>query len=530
LLHDGIETDEVEVLSFGVRFLRRSAFVLVLLAAGAGPSMADTASDAIQATLQASGVLALDGHALDRTALTMIYQKRTFQPIWDDAHQQSFQHALEEADSHGLDASSYNVSATEPTTRDVLLTDAFLRYASALARGRVAPTNFETDWRIPSPAFDADKVMNAVIAGDVSVVLAGLAPHDQAYERLRVALTRYRALAEQPWHGLFISNQLAPGDHDDIIPALRERLVAEGYLQPADRDDPTLYDPALSAAVSHYQTTHGLPIDGALGKLTVASLNISPDLRVRQIRWNLERWRSMPRVFTGNRIEINIPAATATLYDGDQPVRAIRAIVGAAIHPTPVMRTRMSSVTLNPYWNVPASIIEKEIRPMLKRDSNYLKRFNFAYVETRSGGGTHLVQLPGPGNSLGQVKFEMPNIDDVYMHDTPEKRVFGLARRYMSHGCVRVENPRELARIVLDSDQWSRNAIDQAIATGQTQSVALKHSLPVYFLYWTAFSDADGTVEFRDDIYGRDQRLAGALAAREAAERLAVTENVGTRG
>ena len=514
---------------FGVPFLRRFAFVLVLLSAGAGQSFADTASDGIQTTLQADGVLALDSHALDRAALTTIYQKRAFQPIWDDARQDAFRHALEEADSHGLDASSYTVSATDPTARELLLTDSFLRYAGALSRGRVSPTAFEADWRIPSPAFDADKVMDAALAGDVSVVLAGLAPHDQAYEKLRAALQRYRTMTDQPWHALIIANQLSPGDHDDVISALRDRLVAEGYLASNDSTDPTLYDPALSAAVSHYQTAHGLPVDGALGKLTVASLNISPDTRVKQIRWNLERWRSLPRVLSGSRIEINVPAAVATLYNGEEPTRVIRAIVGAAIHPTPVMRTRMSSVLLNPPWNVPSSIIEKEIRPMLKRDPNYLKRFNFAYVENANG-GSRLIQLPGPGNSLGQVKFNMPNMDDVYMHDTPEKRVFALARRYMSHGCVRVENPRELARIVLDSDQWSREAIDQAIATGQTQTVALKHSLPVYFLYWTAFTDADGTVEFRDDIYGRDQRLAGALAAREAAEHLAVTQNIGTRG
>jgi murein L,D-transpeptidase YcbB/YkuD len=145
-------------------------------------------------------------------------------------------------------------------------------------------------------------------------------------------------------------------------------------------------------------------------------------------------------------------------------------------------------------------------------------------------GGKVLEQLPGPKNSLGQVKFEMPNPDDIYMHDTPEQRIFGLSRRYVSHGCIRVEDPRELARILLDSDEWSREAIDAAIATGETQRIPLAKSLPVYVLYWTAFVDPDGTVEFRDDIYGRDKRLAEALAAQAAADHLAETGGNGHNG
>lgn len=165
---------------------------------------------------------------------------------------------------------------------------------------------------------------------------------------------------------------------------------------------------------------------------------------------------------------------------------------------------------------------------MLKRDPNYLQRFGFAYQEMN--GGKALVQHPGPTNSLGLVKFEMPNSDDIYMHDTPERQLFSLSRRYISHGCVRVEDPRELARILLNSDQWSRDAIDAAIATGQTKSIPLHKTLPVYVLYFTAFVDPDGTIEFRDDIYGRDRRLAQALAARAVADHLAASEGKGTSG
>lgn len=498
-------------------------------ALAAGPAVRGVTSANLQAALSGGDPLVLAGRALDQAMLNAVYQAHGYQPVWTDQREQSFLGALDSAQSHGLDASAYKVAAAKPVVRELLLTDAFLRYASALARGRVGPQDFETDWRIDRPAFDPGQVFDAAMAGDVGTVLAALAPHEDEYERLRAALQRYTTLAKTPWHVLFAPTTIQPGDRSDVIKDLRDRLVAEGYLdgkQPAA--DPSFFGPALSAAVSRFQATHGLPVDGAIGKLTLAALNVSPALRARQIRWNLERWRSLPRIDAPYRIEVNAAAALATLYDANQPVRVMRAIVGAAVHPTPVLRARMNSVLLNPPWVVPSSIIENEIRPMLKRDPNYLQRFGFVYQDIR--GGKELVQVPGPTNSLGQVKFEMPNPDDIYMHDTPERQLFALSRRYISHGCVRVEDPRELARILLNSDQWSRDAIDTAIATGQTQSIPLHKSLPVYVLYFTAFVDPDGTVEFRDDVYGRDRRLAEALAARAAADHLAATQDKGTSG
>jgi L,D-transpeptidase YcbB len=490
---------------------------------------AGTPAAAIYTALSGSNSLVLGGRALDQATLITLYGPRGFQPIWTEARQDSFHHALDEADSHGLDAHGFAVTTTQPASRELLLTDAFLRYATALARGRVNPKDFETDWRLAPPAFNAGQAFGAAINGDVGAVLAALAPHEPEYERLREALHRYAALDSKAWHVLFSPVTVQLGDHGDIVKDLRDRLIAEGYLDAATvSDDPATFDQTLSEAVSKFQAAHGLPVDGSVGKLTLASLNVSPALRARQIRWNLERWRSLPRIDMAARIEVNVPAAQAVLFVNGEPARVMRTIVGSAIHPTPVLRARMTSVLLNPPWVVPASIIKNEIQPMLKKNPNYLDRFGFAYWDVR--GGKELVQVPGPTNSLGQVKFEMPNSDDIYMHDTPERRLFGLSRRYISHGCVRVEDPRGLAQVLLDSDQWSRDAIDAAIATGQTQKVPLHKSLPVYVLYWTAFVDPDGTVEFRDDVYGRDRRLAEALAARAAADHLAASGDKGRSG
>ena len=547
----------------GELFPRAARLVLLLgmlAGAGAAPGWAADASApdsaAIAAALHGPDPLAAAGHTLDKPALIALYEPRGFRPVWTEQREQSYRHALEDADAHGLDAASYAVATSKPVARELLLTDSFLRYAEALAHGLVPPQSFETDWRIDPPPFDGAKIFAAAVDGDVATVLAALAPHEPGYERLREALGRYTALAQKPWHSLSSPAPIQPGGHADIVPALRDRLIAEAYLEAAPppdasqqapdasqpvadasrpaadasqpaadasrpASDPTLYDPTLAAAVSRFQARHGLTVDGSVGRLTLAALNVSPALRVRQIRWNLERWRSLPRIDAPNRIEVNVAAAQATLYQDGVAVRVMKTIVGATIHPTPVLRARMQSVLFNPPWMVPSSIIENEIRPALKKDPKYLQRQNLVYQDV--DGGKQLIQIPGPKNSLGQVKFEMPNPDDIYMHDTPEQRLFMLSRRFISHGCIRVEDPRELARILLDSDDWSREAIDAAIATGQTQSVPLHKTLPVYVLYWTAFVDPDGTIEFRDDAYGRDRRLADALGVRVAGDHVAAT-------
>ena len=505
----------------------RFAILVAVLSAWAGAALAAPANlpdrAAIAGMLETEGALAIAGRPLDRPFLQALYTKRDFQPIWSEERVAALRRALDDAPSHGIDAAPLPPASPKAADRELLLTDAFLRYAAALARGRVAPGDFESDWRIAAPAFDPAKLLEAATTGDIVKLLADLAPHEAAYERLRLALAHYRELAKSPWPQLKTS-PLKPGDQSEAVLQLRDRLAAEGLLAPPDLDgDPGIYDESLKAAVSRFQETHGLTIDGSAGRATLAALNVSAAMRVKQIRWNLERWRSLPRINATTRVEVNVPAAMAVLYQEDQPAKVMKTIVGAVVHPTPVLRARMQSVLFNPPWNVPSSIIENEIRPALKKDPRYLQKGNYAYVEVN--GGRQLVQLPGPKNALGQIKFEMPNPDDIYMHDTPDKRLFGQARRALSHGCVRVEDPRDFARLVLASPDWSLEAIDAAIAAKVTRSVPLPHTIPVYMLYWTAFVDSDGTIEFRDDLYGRDKRLAEALAAQDAMDHVAVAAN-----
>lgn len=476
------------------------------------PAGAEETTPELRGLLAAESGLRLDGRELDRAALLGIYQAHDFTPLWigEPKREAALLRALGGAAEHGLDPASFAVPPAPPAERELLLTDAFLRYATALARGRVEAHELEPDWAFSAPAFDPGAALDRALAGDVGAVLAGLAPAEPSYTQLQDGLARYRRIAAGGgWRQLPEISKLKRDDHGPAVTALRRRLAAEGYL--AGDALAGGFDSAVEGAVRRFQAQHGIAADGAVGPDTFRALNVPAAARIEQIRANLERWRELPHSWPKTRIEVNVPAATLTVIENGEPRLVMRAIVGAEDHPTPVMRAHMSAVLFNPSWTIPASIVKNEILPKAKRDAKYLERNHYVYR------GAVLQQLPGAGNALGRVKFEMPNVYDVYLHDTPSRPLFKRVSRSLSHGCVRLENPRELALYLLSG--WAAEDIDRVIAAGLTERVALRRSLPVYLLYWTAFVDAEGAVEFRDDVYARDQRLTTALAARDADER-----------
>jgi murein L,D-transpeptidase YcbB/YkuD len=506
-----------------------SLLALLLLAAGAPSGVpsaeaADSAQDglrtALKGLLAGDEVLTLAGRTLDRPALAKLYESRGYEPIWTGApdRESALEKALAEASAHGMDPAAFAVPPAKPEERELLLTDAFLRYAAALAQGRVSSAAIENDWALPAPRFDAVAALDRAAGGDPAAVLEALAPSEPAYKGLQAALVRYRAIvASGGWPRVPRVGKLVRGDVSAAVATLRRRLIAEGFL-PAD-DSGREFDAALEGALKRFQALHGIAVDGQVGHDTYEALNVPAAVRLEQIRDNLERWREMPREWPATRIEVNVPAAWLTVIEHGEPGLSMRAIVGAEKHPTPVLRARMNAVLFNPPWNIPDSIVRKEVMPHMRRDPHYLDRNHYVYVG--EPGRSALRQLPGPDNALGRIKFELPNVYDVYLHDTPSHPLFSRVIRTLSHGCVRLEDPRDLALYVLAGGKtsWSLDDIDGAIAEGDTRRVPLPHSIPVYLLYWTAFIDPDGSLEFRDDIYGRDLRLAAAIDARDAQER-----------
>ena len=340
------------------------------------------------------------------------------------------------------------VPAGKPEERDLLLTDAFLRYAQALAQGRVNSAKIESDWALPVPEFDGAAVFAAETGGDPAAALAALAPAHEPYRRLQAALQRYRAIAAAGgWPSVpetARQPKLKRGDHGPAVAALRRRLAVEGFIADTGGDS---FDMPLEVAVKRYQAQNGLETDGHVGHDSFAALNVTAAARVEQIRDNLERWREMPRDFPATRIEVNIPAAWLTVYDDGLRGIGMRAIVGAEIHPTPVLTAEMNAVLFNPPWNIPISIMKKEILRHARTDPDYMEKNHYVYVSQH--GYSTIRQLPGPGNALGRIKFELPNIYDVYLHDTPTHSLFNKVLRNLSHGCVRLEDPRGLALHVL---------------------------------------------------------------------------------
>ncbi len=249
---------------------------------------------------------------------------------------------------------------------------------------------------------------------------------------------------------------------------------------------------------------------------------MNPTGHLDQIRINMERWRWMPRDLGDRYILVNVPAYQMQVMEGDKPALAMRVVVGDPKHTTPLFSDEMTTVVFSPNWNVPESIIRKEMLPKLVNDPDYLERQDIQVVGTSGEAvdttavdweddsavnGLHFRQEPGPKNALGLVKFLFPNQFDVYLHDTPSHSLFNKERRALSHGCIRVENPVALAQYVLrDRPEWTAERISTAMNAGQEQGVPLKEKLPVHIAYFTAWVNADGTVTYTDDPYHLDEK------------------------
>jgi murein L,D-transpeptidase YcbB/YkuD len=504
-------------------------------------------AEEIRVELRATGPFQSAGFKLDRERLAVAYGARGFEPIWAARPDMvaALMGTLRNAKREGLDPEAFDFGRLKtalagddltPLDRELLLGDRFLAYGQVMAQGRVAPGSLEQDWLLVRPDFDAAGAFAALTqSGDVSAALQGLLPTSLDYDRLRLAAQTYNALADAGgWPTIEADHKIEPGQKGDLVQALRKRLAVEGDLPDAEREGDA-YDAAVTAAVKRFQTRHGLLVDGRVGASTLKELNVSAADRVEQIQISLERWREISRNPPATRIVVNIPAAMLIFYRNGAPELRSRVVVGAPEHPTPVLAASIVSVLFNPPWNVPASIIKKEIQPRLARDPGYLARNHYMIIG-RAGGdpyggdvdwktsdllrrGWRLRQEPGPWNALGSVKFELPNSEDIYLHDTPSRPLFARSMRALSHGCVRVEAVRPLAMTLL-GDHWPTEAVNQAIADGETHRVSVKTPIPVYLVYFTAFVDEDGTVEFRDDVYGRDSRMATALADLEMRRRV----------
>jgi len=447
--------------------------------------------------------------AVEWNSLRAFYNLRGDAPAWIDSPEaeadgQVLQAALAQASADGLTAADYRVTpvvgygaATSwlDAETDIRETNAALRYVSDMRDGRSWLREVDDDVELPVDYFDpVHETTLALQNRNLSTFLGGLAPPHPEYARLKALLAKYNsATAQGGWQGTF-------SKHGKGRDELQRRLSFE--------DDSIANDDDLSDAIQKFQAHHGLDVNGALDHDTIQALNVPASQRALEIEANMERWRWMPRSFEQRYVMVNVPTQKLEVVDNGTIALTSPVIVGKPEAPTPILRADANGVTVNPPWNIPTKIMRKEILPKLHADPGYLREHNMVW---REGGG--IQQRPGGKNALGRVKLDLPNRFDVYLHDTPSKKLFGRDERDLSHGCVRVEKILPLASYALTGDDSSVSSLSSAVASGKTKYFPLSEPLPIYIAYWTVFVDADGSVEFRPDLYDRDQRLLAALAS-----------------
>lgn len=499
--------------------------------------------------IRALGSLEIDG--VDIAAIHLLpefYERRSFAPGWRSPdHASDLLDRIRRTYDEGLDPADYHLAAVErgieawaageltPGARadlDLVLTDAVIRVAYHQLFGKVDPSTLDPNWNLDRSFGVRDPVgglSRALEAPSLRAVMDESFAWPPEYDRLRDALVRYRALAaDGGWPKVPGGAALKPGMRGPRVAALRERLQLTGEIDDGAVDDPETYDDTLEEAVAGYQRRQGLDADGVAGKQTIAALNVPVEKRIDQLRVNLERGRWVLRNLPGEFVLVNIAGFVAWHQQTGLERWEARVQVGKPYRKTPVFRADMKYVVFNPTWTVPPTILRKDVAPAIKKDVSYLERKNMVLLDragNRVDPGTvdwasidparfpYVVrQEPGPNNALGRVKFIFPNEHFVFLHDTPSRSLFDRAERTFSSGCIRVEDPLDLAaRLLDDQDKWTAETIAETLEGGKQTTVYLSKPHPVLLLYWTVSIDPDGAVGFLLDVYGRDPAVLDAL-------------------
>jgi murein L,D-transpeptidase YcbB/YkuD len=411
---------------------------------------------------------------------------------------------------------------------DFEMTSAFFGYSRDLAFGRVDTKTACTNWQASRDPIDLPSLLEASLrSDDFGSAYAQLVPKSPQYAGLKEQLQIYSALQSHSWPAI-PAGRWKIGDSEEAIAPLRERLEILEHLK-SDGSEREMFDARLEMAVKTFQSGHGLRVDGVVGPETSEQLNVRPEERARQIAANMERIRWLPDRLPDRVLVVNIPAFSLSLFEGGKPVLRARTIVGKVTWCSPVfLNSEITKIILNPAWDVPRAIAVREILPLVRKNLSYLAK-NQIRVYGQSGridpssinwgqisAGNfpyHLQQEPGPGNSLGQIKFYFYNKGDCYLHDTPAKALFEKSTRALSHGCIRVEKAFDLAVEILRGSEWSAENLRQEIDSGSRQTITLDSPVPIYLVYITCWVDDQGEIQFRRDIYGQDLALLRLLDA-----------------
>ncbi len=473
----------------------------------------------------------------------LFYKNRNFQYAWFNKKGMTqavpnFQNQLQNY-SNDFDDKTFNnaqldtlitMIKTNPNTKEIdknqreklelILTTTFFKYSEKAFSG-IDKNARKLDWFIPRAKKNYQVLLDSLILKDENDKT--YEPVNIYYSKLKEKLRLYRDIQKKGGFPVIKSNQefLTKTESDSTVLQVKKRLVLSSDLKVNDNN--LVYTMDLVRAISNFQQRVGLPENGKLDFKTIAEMNKTVDFRIKQMLVNLERLRWVPVEIENNYLLVNIPEYKLHVFENKKLIWETNVVVGKAAKQTSIFRGNISKIILNPYWNVPTSIINKEILPHLKRNTNYLSRNN---MEVVSGGKVinprtinwnkysknipfEIRQKPGNNNSLGKMKFLFPNSYSIYLHDTPSKELFDRNKRDFSHGCIRVENPKKLAMYLLRNDKnWNQVNVDKVLQTNTETGIEIKPTIPVYITYFTAWVDVKGNLNFRNDIYNLDEELA----------------------
>ena len=483
---------------------------------------------------------------LDELAVVDFYSERKYQPLWSDANgrlHRAFDllHIIIHAEAEGLNPSDYYLkeirkywalSGVDAAIRlDLFLSAALFRYSSHVYSGKYNPLDMDIDWHIENKPLDVGSLFSTVSGKKtIAPLLEKLPPQHSGYQLLKTELQRLRELEQKGgWQRFENGPTLRAGAQHKQVLQLRQRLEITGDRVEDSFPDMDIFDYGFAEAVKRFQLRHGLTVDGHVGPQTRRALNITVSERIRQISINMERWRWMPRTLEKRYLMVNMTGFEIHIMENDLSVLSMPVIIGNSFRSTPSFSGLVSQMKYNPYWTIPTNLALKDIIPKQMRDPSFfakksIKLFrgweNAQEIDPQTVNWNKVVKMgkdhfpywlrqePGPKNSLGMVKFLFSNPYDIYLHGTPDLHLFDRIVRTFSSGCIRVKDPVRLAAYLLNDDsQQKEEEILANIFLAGNQSVILPIAVPIYLVYWTAWVDQDGHLNFRDDIYGRDASL-----------------------
>jgi murein L,D-transpeptidase YcbB/YkuD len=534
--------------------LKVSALFLTLLASLPATSQAQTSSNEqiqyLSEQLLLGSEVTVAGAALAASnIIPEFYSRREFTPAWTDDDQiGEFVDLIGKAYEEGLDPGDYlhaELSGLVDAHRqnpddadlqgklDILLTESLSRYGNHLVFGKVDPAQLDENWnwsQRPDGRDPVTLVQQAIDADSITAFIENFLDRGPIYRRLREVLGEYRDLKDAGgWPLVDAGPTLRSGMENESISVIRKRLAVTADLPQSEDNRSQVFDAALEQGVRNFQDRHNLDADGVIGAQTLAAMNITVDERIDQIRVNFERFRWVARDMEDELVITNIAAFQTVLVRDREIVWSGRSQVGRFYRQTPVFTAKIKYLQFNPTWTVPPGILTNDILPAVQKDVGYLARKAMDLID-RDGNKVdpasvdwskyragrlppyQFVQRPGPTNALGRVKFIFPNSHFVFLHDTPSKALFERTERTFSSGCIRVEDPFVLAKLMLNNPaKWNSESIQVLLDSEKPQTVFLDEPLTVMLLYGTVGVTDMEYVRFYNDIYQRDARVLNSL-------------------